>query len=195
MEPSDVISIVALIASFVVGGAGTVIAILAHQRAGRAEEESEKLRHHTLWSGVTYYLHEALTANVQTMDMIPILNGLRRSSQELVDGLPDGEWPHLDEWLGMETMLASGLLTQTSEELRLGAATIGEVVAAHQNYALWAGALLSNLRQMRKRGPTQATLQQIIELRDRAAKLLEQIQRGETIHLRFDPLEGEDVPL
>lgn len=177
MDSSHVISIVALCISAIVGTFSTIFAFKANGRAARAEEKAEQQEVRTLWSDLISSAHEALTADVTSMDMRPILVNLRRSASELASGLPRDKWPYLDEWLQAEHLLGTALFEQALLLLGNRPSTPDDVLRAHRDSSTWCAAYLSNLRYMRQEGPTGEIKMKIPELTAHALALREEVHK------------------
>lgn len=174
MEPSLIVSIIALCISVTIGTLSTILAFKANGRASRAEKKAELNAERALWSDLISAVHDALTADVTAMDMRPILVNLRKSASELASGLPSDKWPHLDEWLQVEHILGAALYEQALIRTSSVSLTPEVVLQAHHNASTWCAAYLSNLRFMRQEGPTNEVMNKIPELIENASALLKE---------------------
>lgn len=141
----------------VVGGlaglAGLGISIKAERRAGQAEQRAGAAEQRQLWTEAIMAAHDLVSVNVFAEDMKPQLVRLRAAETELIDGLPEGTYGRISEWLAHEHQRLSYALHYTYVEQEGKPLTTENVFNAHKKANTAAAALVSNLRYFRKMQP------------------------------------------
>lgn len=171
-------SLIATITGVVGGIAGLIalaISIRADRRAARAEKQSEKARQQALWSELIIAMQDLVGANVIGQNLRPVLVRVRTAMTELLDGLPQGQYPNLDKWLAAEHRVLSLLFEQALLKLENVTPTVGIIEEAHRRANEWAAGFVSNLRFARSSEAGSHLDNEIAELREHAEDIGEKL--------------------
>lgn len=176
MDASDIWTLVAAAIGMVTGIGGLCVSVFAESRARKSDqraaaadaraaaadqraiaaaEQAELDRQRSFWTEAVMAAQSLVAVNVITQDFHPRVERLRTAFTELVDGLPDGQYRGLREWLGSEHMRLALALDCALVSLNGRPRTMENMERAHERAHASATAILSNLRYFRGKPPSQ----------------------------------------
>lgn len=151
--------------------------IQADERSDRAEKQAELSKMDALWGDMIRATHPFIGANVVDTDMRTIVLQFRTAGTDLMDGLPQEQQQSVSEWLEAERLLLSALTDYTTMKLPNRHYTVDEAVHAHEDLTQVAGALINNLRLLRKTGVHTDTTKSVEDLTRTATENREEVKR------------------
>ena len=154
----------------VAGLIGLAISIRAERRAARAEKQGERAERRELWTGVIMAGHDLVTLNVTAESPKAPLTRLRASATELIDGLPEQEYPNLEDWMADELQRIALALDYALVTMEGKPYTVENALAAHKPVNQSVGSLISNLRHFRQTDASAQVNNEMRQLTQQARK-------------------------
>lgn len=122
----------------------------SEQRAIQAEESAEKQRQFSLWGDAINGLQEMVTYHALTPEIPAKLMNLRIALTELSDGLPEEDFPRLDEFMAGIHSVTALLYERSIFQVSHEDGSVDSISSAHEPIVKWLSGCIGNLRILRR---------------------------------------------